>query len=299
VVGALFAVVGVVQAALPPKNASFEFADHATAGKNWHVDFTVDEDSRRKLESLIVYSEQCDATVVARHVPISDGAGEGGGNWAVNATFTASKTIVGAMRMIRPGCDTGVLSFPNANTGDGTAVHVHGGKYADFADATLKQRRQARRLQAQVLKFWRGVTPAGAKRRGFHVNRAFPPDPSGLVFHVYNVHNEKDHRIFDARRPESLVFSRPTQGKPVLLGPMFRVPPGKRPGFAGPIPIYHSHPSHSGKIVSLMTHVWIVKPNRKIAWANCLPVKQLEAYNPGFTWAPKPGVPPLEHFLPC
>ncbi|MDQ3678786.1 MAG: hypothetical protein M3401_18650, partial [Actinomycetota bacterium] len=84
-----------------------------------------------------------------------------------------------------------------------------------------------------------------------------------------------------------LVFWRRPQGPPVILGPMFRVAPGKRPSFAGPIPIYHSHNSKSGgKLKSQMTHVWMVKAGRNSAWANCLPVKQLEQYNPAFKWTP-------------
>jgi hypothetical protein len=300
---AALVLVAAVQAALPPRGAEFSFADHATAGKDWHVDFTIDAKHRDKIRTLIVYSEQCDATVVKRDVPISPagvvaagGGVDGGGTWKVDATFQETRKIVGTMQMIRDGCDTGVLSYPTAITGDGTGPHDHGAKYADFASSTLAERRQARRMQARVLKLWHGATLADVTRLGYHTNRSHPPMATALMFHVYNTRYEKDKRIFDPKRPESFVIWR-ANGKSVVLGPMFRVPPGKRPRFAGPIPIYHFHPSASGKIVSLMTHVWMVKPNHKIAYANCLPVTQLELYNPAFRWVP--GQPPQEHLEPC
>ena len=302
VVGVVLVLVGVVQAALPPKGQTFEFADHATSGKNWHVDFQVDAKSRKKLKTLIVYSEQCDATVVKRDVPIS-GAGviavaggvPDGGTFTVNATFTATRKLVGTMRMIRTGCDTGLLNYPTAITGDGTGEHVHTARYPDFASATHKQRRQARALQVRVLKYWHGISVTDAKHLGYFRETRFQVTDG--IFHVYNHTYEKDHRIFDARRPESLVFWRPPKGAPQILGPMFRVPPGKRPSFAGPIPIYHHHESQTGRIVSAMTHVWMVN-GPKSAWAFCLPVKQLELYNPTFKWLP--GYSNHEHIgAPC
>jgi hypothetical protein len=300
---ALCVIPAAAQAALPRTGASFSFADHTTAGANWHVEFTVDGSKRSKLATLIVYSEQCHATVVKRGVPISaagvvaaSGGLLGGGTWAVSATFNAADSIVGTMRMTRADCDTGLLDFPNAATGDGTSGHEHGDKYADFASATLKERRQAQALQRSVLKNWGGVTLAEAHRRGFHRNRAAGRGV-GNVFHVYNKRNELDGRTFDGRRPESLVFWRTTSGTALLLGPMFRVPPGGRPSFAGPIPIYHHHQSRSGRIVSEMTHLWMVK-GRKAAWAFCLPTKQLAAYNPRFKYLP--GYSNHEHIgAPC
>src|SRR6476619_7641744 len=86
---AALVVVAAAQAALPPKGAHFEFADHAPAGESWHVDFTIDPEHRDSVKTLIVYSERCDATVVRRDVPISaagviaaSGGVAGGGTWA-------------------------------------------------------------------------------------------------------------------------------------------------------------------------------------------------------------------------
>jgi hypothetical protein len=291
---AALVLVAAVQAALPPRGAEFSFADHATTGKDWHVDFTIDAKHRDKIRTLIVYSEQCDATVVKRDVPISPagvvaagGGVDGGGTWAVNATFQATKKIVGTMRITRATCDTGVLSYPNAITGDGTGASDHseheGLTYPDFASATAHQRRQAVALQKRVVRTWRGITVAGARRLGFIRRLDLSVKPG--MFHVYNSTYEQDNRIFDARRPESIVFWRPPHGgTPQVLGTMFRVPAGKRPSFGGPIPIYHHHGlTKAGKVASLMTHVWMVS-GPKSAWAFCLPVKQLELFNSHFNW---------------
>jgi hypothetical protein len=306
---AVLGIAASAQAALPPRGASFSFADHATTGKNWHVDFTIDAKRRTRVRTLIVYSEACGATAVRRNVAISaagvvavSGGVAGGGAWAVNATFQATRKIVGTMRMNRANCDTGVLGFPSAITGDGGggagfSEHDHEAKYPDIAGATLEQRRQAVAVHREVLALWHGTTLATAKRRGYHRLRGLPWSPG--FFHLYNDTYESDKRIFDAHRPESLVFWRPNDGSaPVLVGTMFRVSPNKRPSFAGPIPIYHHHArSRTGRIRSYMTHVWMVA-SLKNSWANCLPILLLEAYNPPFKWLP--AYPLIEHVNgPC
>ena len=299
VFGVLLVIVGSAQAALPPKGARFVFHDHVTPGKNWHVDLRVDPQDPKKLRTLVAYSQQCGETVAKTGIPISDagvvaasGGLAAGGAWEVNATFTAPTAIVGTMRMRRAGCDTGVLSYPNASTGDGHTEHEHdgggghsehGAKYPNFDKASPKERGQAGALHKRVLRKWRGMTVARAARLGFYRNPHMKVKPG--TFHVYNQRYEQDGRIFDARRPESLVFWRGATGQPVILGAMFRAPPGKRPSFAGPIPIYHHHPSKSGKVVSNMTHVWMTS-GRMSTWANCLPVKWLALYNPAFKWTP-------------
>jgi len=289
-VGALLMTAGVVWAALPPKGATFTFHDHATAGREWHVDLRIHPKDRTKVKTLVLYSELCGETVAEKNVPISDagvvsasGPLADGGSWAVVAEFKERTTVAGVMRITRPGCDTGALSFPNEITGDGHADHdheeghEHGPKYADFRSATRGQRRQAAALHRRVLRRWADVSFAEAKGMGFRRNPRFEKKLG--VFHVYKEAYEEDERILDAKRPESLVFWRQPKGPPVLLGAMFRVAPGKPPAFAGPIPIYHSH--SSGKPTSQMTHVWLVE-GVKMAWANCLPTEQLHEYNPAF-----------------
>lgn len=49
----LLVIAGAVQAALPSKGASFVFHDHATAGKNWHVEFEIDSSNPKKVKTLV------------------------------------------------------------------------------------------------------------------------------------------------------------------------------------------------------------------------------------------------------
>jgi len=295
--GALLLIASAVQAALPPKGATFAFHDHQTPGKNWHVEIRIDRKNPKKIATLVAYSQQCKGTVAKTGLPISDagviaasGGLKGYGWWEVNATVQAPTTIVGTMRMRRADCDTGVLSYPNAITDGHTdhahagGGHTHGSQYADFGSASLAERKQARALHRRVLRTWSGITPARAKLRGFHRPPGSKP-VVGFMYHMYNQRYERDGRLFDAKRPESLVFWRRADGDSVLLGPMFRVPRGKRPSFAGPIPIYHGHASAGGKAPNQMTHVWMTK-GPKSAWANCLPVFHLQQYNPFFKWTP-------------
>ncbi|MDQ3677722.1 MAG: hypothetical protein M3401_13130, partial [Actinomycetota bacterium] len=100
VLGAVLVIAAGVQAALPPKGASFAFHDHQTAGKNWHVEFRIDAKDPKQIKTLVVYSQQCKATVAKTGVAISDagaiaagGALNGGGTWQVNATFKDPTTI--------------------------------------------------------------------------------------------------------------------------------------------------------------------------------------------------------------
>jgi len=297
VVGALLVVAGAAHAALPPKGATFSFHDHQTPGKNWHVEIRIDQKNPKKIATLVAYSQQCKGTIAKTGLPISDagviaasGGLKGYGWWEVNATVNEPTTIVGTMRMRRADCDTGVLSYPNAITGDGHTGHAHAGgghahgsQYADFGSASLAERKQARALHRRVLKTWSGITPARAKLRGFHRPPGSKP-VVGFMYHMYNQRYERDGRLFDAKRPESLVFWRRADGDSVILGSMFRVPPGRRPSFAGPVPSYHGHADATGKIPNQMTHVWMTK-GPKMAWANCLPVGQLERYNPAFKWS--------------
>lgn len=289
--GALRLIAGTAQAALPPNT----IRRRARTG-TWRSG-SIRRTPRRSRRSS-VYSQQCKGTIAKTGVPISDagviaasGGLKGYGWWEVNATVNEPTTIVGTMRMRRADCDTGVLSYPNAITGDGRTDHAHAGgghthgsQYADFGRASLAERKQARALHRRVLKTWWGITPARAKLRGFHRPPGSKP-VVGFMYHMYNQRYERDSRLFEGKRPESLVFWRRASGDSVILGPRFRVPAGKRPSFAGPIPIYHGHASATGEIPNQMTHVWMTK-GPKMAWANCLPVFHLQQYNPVFKWTP-------------
>ena len=296
VLGALL-LAPPASAALPAKGKSFEAHDHETPGRNWHVQFEIDARSSRKVETLVVYSEACDETVAEGDVPISEAGGVAaggklkGGTWRVDATFTAPDAIEGTFRVTKGGCDTGVLPFRITPAGDGHdhgpgAIHNHGPKFPDLARATVTHTRQAIQMRRRVIAAAddRFPTYAAARRLNYKRFTSVGKRPRPLIFHLRKAAYEDDDRIFDARRPESLVYWWPAEGEPILLGSMFRAPAGTRPAYAGPIPIYHVHGNRYGETgATQMTHVWLTGELRS-AWSNCLPVAQLEALNPAFRY---------------
>ena len=301
----LVLVPATAPAALPAKRGSFEAHDHVTPGRNWHVQLEISARSSRAIETLVVYSEKCGITDAVSGVPIS-AAGvvattgtAGGGAWRLEAVFTAPDAVQGTFRMTKGACDTGPLPFRVVpkGAGDGHAGHTHGAggghahgaKYPAIDGASAKHVRQAIRMRHQALAVAaeRFPTYRAARRRGFERFEGEWQRP--LLFHLRSRHNLRDDRILDPRHPESLVYWWPAEGDPVLVALMFSVPAGSRPAFAGPIPIYHQHPSaHGGLGATAMTHVWLTGDLRS-AWANCFPVLELQWANPAFRYAPPPG----------
>jgi Spy/CpxP family protein refolding chaperone len=308
---ALLVLAPAAMAAQPRPNARFEVHDHEIGGRNWHVEATVSS-TGRSLRHLILYVEQCDATVVARAVRVGeDGmfavnrAAEGT-TWSVTGSFTTPTRLEGTYRLARGGCDTGRRAFTARGRGGvepghdhGSHGHDHGDVFPDLAAATAAQRAQARRLHRATLSSARRLFPtyAAARNRGFV---RFPRNwRRPLVFHLRQRGYEQDGRVLDPSRPESLVYWWPRRGRPVLVGFMYRAPVGRRPSFGGPLLIWHGHDNtqtgRRGR--TIMTHVWLTRDLRS-ALANCLPVPQLEAALPRFRYA-RPGTVVDHNSRPC
>ena len=298
----LGAGVPLALAALPAGNAVVEAHDHGKEGRNFHVQLDVGGDPRR-LDSVLLFTEQCGETHTQNDVPVAEdgsvaagGPLDGGGSWEVKARFTAAREATGTYRVRLGRCDTGERPFRarRAVTGKGHGDHGgggghgahgnHGPKFPPLKRATPAQRRQAEGLRRQVWRMTRARFSSyeAAKRRGFvRFNKKWGRP---VVFHLRSWRFDTDAISLSASRPESLVYWWPRSGKPILLGFMFRVPAPGRPAFGGPIPIYHRHPSPNGKLGrSQMTHVWLTH-DLKSAWANCLPVDELEKAHPRFRY---------------
>ena len=137
-----------------------------------------------------------------------------------------------------------------------------------------------RRVRSAVAR--RFPTIRRARAAGFDRFR-FPQPPKPGVFHLWNRAYDSDAAILDPERPESLVYWKPSRRRadPVLIAYMFRVGPGPAPRFAGGIPVWHTHERGGDK----MFHVWLTRDLRS-AYANCLPVPELERSLRAFDFEP-------------
>jgi hypothetical protein len=66
---------------------------------------------------------------------------------------------------------------------------------------------------------------------------------AGMDFHAANPAYEKDGRVLDPARPETLVYAVAPDGRPVLMGAMFLMPDIRQPGptIGGPLTVWHAH----------------------------------------------------------
>ena len=269
----------------PAAGVELQAHDHETAGRNWHVQFMISKKDPKVIQSLVLYSEVCKTTVLKSKVKIREtgeisafGNLKGGGTWQVGGQVTAPDTIVGAARVVKGSCNSGALNY-TAQTAS-AHQHAHGRTWPDFANASIDAVRQAQQLRRNAWKATEKYFPTfkAALDEGYKVSPTFRPRPG--LFHIRNYDYIRDDVIFNSTKPESLVYWWRPDGDHVLLGFMFYVPAGKRVKWGGPIPIYHQH---FGKGASNpMTHVWLTN-DPVTAWANCLPIRELEYAHLGFT----------------
>ena len=303
--GALVVAVAAPQAsaAVPLPNAAIAAHDHATTGRNWHVEVEVSSTSK-SLRSLVLYVQECDQTVLAKNVVIAlpDGdlvaegdleanGGEGPGRWKVVARFTEPTHLEGTYEVTSPGCMTGPQPFHGHAGGHGSSSGTPVGSFPDIPKASDPRRREARRL-------WHHTVASAHSERFSTYGRAranrYVRVPKArtrpLVFHLRRKDYERDDHVLDVVRPESLVYWWPIQGQPVLIAFMYRAPADETPSFGSPLIGWHQHVTATGKVgASQMTHVWLTGDLRS-AYANCLPRQALEAAIPAFRFSP-PGEP--------
>lgn len=299
----VLAAAAMAQAAAPKPGARYVVHDHQTPGDNWHVEAKVNRTGSR-LSGLVISSERCgDFTPYAAGVRIDadgrvsasgplDGAAPELGSFTFGATFVASHQLDGSFRFVTPDCDTGPMLF---SAHSGSHAHHHGrtnvsgtpmGTMPDLSKAKPRRLAQARRLYRES--HWAAErnypTYAAARRTGFR--RYSTANKRPQLFHMRSSRYAYDDVWFLARKVESLVYFRPSAGRPVLVAFMFRAPVGGQPRFARPLLGWHSHGKGDPKrLQTQMTHVWLTNDLRS-ALANCMPVAQLEAAIPGFRLEP-------------
>jgi hypothetical protein len=291
-------------AAEPEAGVRFLHHDHRIKGSGWHVEIQVSRTDRALMRMLVLYDQTCDETIAAQRVRLtpastlertrsftatSRAGDEQDGTWEIRARFPSRHRVEGWFRITEPGCDV-THSFSATHGGHKRGGHQHGGTsdpfdYPDIDGATSAQRSSAKRMLRRVrsVAARRFPTIAAARAEGFNRYMVQDKIPEPGVFHLWSRRYNEDEHVLDPDRPESLVFWKPTRpgADPVLLAFMLRRGPGPRPRFAGRIPSWHTHKKGG----DLMTHVWLARDLRG-AYANCLPVPELERSLHAFDFEP-------------
>jgi len=212
--------------------------------------------------------------------------------WAVRAAFGVLLFTAGAAIQEHV---AGGAAHSHASTGD------HGRfEYPDVASSEPGQREAARRLLERVHRSARQLFPTyDAARRSAYVPSRGRRRLRPLAFHVRHAGHLRDGRQLNARRPEALVYWWPREGRPVLVGMMFRAPTARTPRSGNRMVVWHRHASPAtGRMGSTaMTHVWLTD-DLLAAFANCLPVDALERAVSGFRYSESPSAQALQA-LPC
>lgn len=158
------------------------------------------------------------------------------GSFAVCAlvVLTATSSWIGAFRAAagEPGTESG-------HHAGGVAAPGSVAPIVEERDPTTAERAAAADLLlATRTALARYADPAVAAADGYRVNGL-----AGLDFHAANSRYEKDGRVLDPARPESLVYAVAPDGRPVLLGAMFQMPKIREPGptVGGPLTVWHAH----------------------------------------------------------
>ena len=119
-----------------------------------------------------------------------------------------------------------------------------------------------------------------------------------LAFHLRHAGYERDDRVLDPERPESLVYWWPRSGPPQLVAMMFRAPPEATNGTPAVLTWHQHRNARTGRLGrTAMTHIWLTTDLRA-AYANCLPREALEEAIPGFEYSP-PRSQQAQESLPC
>jgi hypothetical protein len=158
----------------------------------------------------------------------------------------------------------------------GSAVHDHGAAVAVTAAELEAAARLVADTQAAAVRF----EDIEAARAAGYYQAASPRN--GLV-HYFNAGYNRDGRILDPERPESLVYLHMTDGSWKLVGVLYRMPSPEQPGprVGGALTAWHAHDNlctANGRVVGKiingrctngtwsmtpeMLHVWLVdNPN--------------------------------------
>ena len=152
-------------------------------------------------------------------------------------------------------------------------LHEHGAAVAVTAAELEAATRLVADTKAGVARF---EDLEAAKADGYY---QVAPPRNGLVHYLNSAYN-RDGRILDPERPESLIYLDLTDGTWMLVGAMYRMPAPDQPGprVGGPLTAWHAHDNlcrAEGRVVAVavdgacpkgelgdtpeMLHVWLVE----------------------------------------
>ena len=167
--------------------------------------------------------------------------------WRPLRAFAGSGAICALVVLTAASSWAGAFRASASEPGHAADHHVHGGSVArpgtvlpvvPMREPTAAERAAATQLlEAARIALARYADPALAAADGYQVSGL-----AGLDFHAANPAHEKDDRVLDPARPETIVYAVAPDGRAVLMGAMFMMPMG-RPGpmIGGPLTVWHGH----------------------------------------------------------
>jgi hypothetical protein len=163
-------------------------------------------------------------------------------------SFAGSAAVVLLVVATSASSWVGAFRASAAEPGEVAGHHVHGGSVpppgtvmpaVPDRGATPEEIAAAERLLLDTrLALAKYADPAVAAADGYNVDGL-----SGIDFHAANPAYEKDGRVLDPARPETLVYAVAPDGRPVLMGALFQMPEFSQPGptIGGPLTVWHAH----------------------------------------------------------
>jgi len=306
-VGATLALAPAAAATLPMAGARYAAHNHVRGADAWSVELEVSRRHRDVLRKVVLFDGRCNELIDPGRLTLTaDGVADAGGNftpdgadagdppgtWELDGRFVSRHMFEGSLRIAEPGCDS-TREFQAWHSGHRHFTQLG---YPDIGAATPAARSEARRMLRRVraVAARRFPTIRRAREQGFSRYMVKLKTPSPGVFHLWSRRYNGDDTVLVPERPESLVYWEPVEraADPVLLAFMFRARPGPHPPFAGSIPVWHNHQPGGDKMI----HVWLT-PGLRAAYANCLPVPELERALHPFTFDDVPAK--LHEAQPC
>jgi len=172
----------------------------------------------------------------------------------------------------------GLISGEAAGHGHGAGGHGHSGM--NLATATAPQRQWGRDHLDRALAAARRRFPTieAARAAGYELlPRSYAAQRDLDFWHLTNLGYQKDRDYINPERPESLMYWKNPDGKPVLIAYIYRIPRRvANPAQPGPLFSWHLHHNRQTRRPGLrkMVHLWLL-PRLEDGFAAEMPLSKL------------------------